>query len=1135
MKFIKNCVRNPPQIVQLVIGESMSSSKTSQFQSALPLAQPTLSGDEATNLRRLADTPELHATLDQLFPSLTALLKNDTHRRRFLQLMGASLGLAGLTGCRWPKEEILPYTDVPEGRIPGVPVQYATAIDIAGSATGLLVTSYDGRPTKIEGNPDHPSSRGKTNVWQQASILDLYDPDRSTHPVERKKGTSTTQSWSECTKFIDDHFALLREAQGGGLAVIAGASSSPSRAQWVKNLVQGLPQTRFFEIESLSRDAQRAGTKLAFGRPLSVAIDLTHAERIVSLDSDFLMHHPQSLTLAGEFAAGRRGDKGKLSRLIIFESNYSVTGSMADDRFPVPRSQIGAIAFALLAEVSQLAGQSKSKIDLPEPGELGELSAVIQKLAVDLWQHRGNSVVLAGDQQPAEVHAIAQYLNALLEASPAIIEYREVADEARPTHAQALDEFEALLDSGKVESLLILDCNLAGGYADERKLTEAIRRVPNSIHLGCYRDETGEACQWHVPQAHYLESWNDARDARGVYSLVQPLIDPLYDGKTICQILAWLATGKLPSAYELTQQSFAQILMEARQAKELTEKVIASAWRKTLHDGLLENSSWPVVEPELQPLADSVLSFAKNLKLKPAAGFELNFVPDYSLLDGRFANNGWLQELPDPITKLTWDNAALLSPHDAAKIGIKKSGDLVRIEVADKVLEIPAIAVAGHARGTVTLALGYGRSSAAGVIADSLGTRLLNLIPLQGSSIEDARVVAAGRHQRLAFSQDNPGMASEIGDQEKLRRVRQELIKIATVEQLQSNPELAKAHIYHAPLWQDWSYDEGHKWGMSVDLSACIGCGGCVVACQAENNVPVVGKDEVAIGRIMHWLRIDRYFDSGDVQGRALEPSSDTYDWSTAALSDASIRVHHQPMTCHHCEAAPCEQVCPVAATVHDQEGLSIMVYSRCIGTRYCNNNCPFRVRRFNWFWNQHGPSHPRSEEPLTPVEKMVHNPNVTVRSRGVMEKCSFCSQRINAAKIQAKNNGQSRLRDGAVVPACAQACPTNAIVFGDLNNADSRVRQTHADKRAYELLPELNLKSRLLYLVKLVNPGFTASPDRWTVGHAQHKPDAHESQDNGKDSHKSDRSQHDEHNSQKLPDKPSQQSGVLDDSQANH
>ncbi len=1020
---------------------------------------------------RPGDTAEVRAMVDQLYPSLTFLMRHEANRRRFLQLMGASLSLAGLSGCRWPKEEILPYADQPDNRTPGVAVQYATTIDIAGAATGLLVTSYDGRPIKIEGNPDHPNSRGKTNAWQQASLLDLYDPDRSSLPHERSGPSLAPRNWEQCAKFVDEHFSLVRKAKGDGLVVIVGASASPSRAEWLAQLQSQLPKSRIFEYETISHDNQREGARIAYGRPLQAVLDLSKAKRIVTLDADLLMHHPQSLTIAAEFADGRRVEHGTLSRLVAFESNFTATGSMADDRYPLPSSQIGLIALSLLREVQQLAGESSAALaNLPS---LGALESVVQDLAADLWQHRGQSLVVAGDQQLAEVHAAVQQLSTLLESTGATLQLCDVADAQRPTHAAALAQWKQLLDEGKVESLLIMDSNPVATVAEAWNLGEAIARVPNSIHLGLYRDETAQCCQWHLPQAHYLESWNDARDPQGYYSLVQPLIDPFYDGKTAAEILSWLVTGQTTSAYELTKRSFSRewATIDGNQSQP-DQATIEAAWKQTLHDGVLAHSKRPVVKPPVLELTGEVVDRLVQTAVGRVEGaFEVNFVRDASLLDGRWANNGWLQELPDPITKLTWDNAALLSKVDAARLGVKTPGDVLRIEANGATLEIPAFPLAGHARGAITLALGYGRSAAAGVVANGVGTDVRSLMPQQGSRIHGARITATGQHLRLALSQDNPAIQSKIGQAEKLRRVREELIKTATVEQYQANPVFAKTHVHHAPLWQEWSYEAGHKWGVSVDLSACIGCGGCVVACQAENNVAVVGKDEVAVGRIMHWLRIDRYVDEGPAVDQPGELATNENDWTSNALFDSSVRLHHQPMTCQQCESAPCEQVCPVAATVHDTEGLSVMVYSRCVGTRYCNNNCPFRVRRFNWFWNHHGPSHPRSREPLTPMEQMAHNPRVTVRSRGVMEKCSFCSQRINVAKIQAKNSGRDRLTDGEVTPACAQACPTQAIVFGDLNDPSSKVRKCHEDPRAYELLPELNLKSRLMYLAKLTNP----------------------------------------------------------------
>ena len=589
-----------------------------------------------------------------------------------------------------------------------------------------------------------------------------------------------------------------------------------------------------------------------------------------------------------------------------------------------------------------------------------------------------------------------------------------------------------------------------------------------------------------MPQSHYLESWGDALAYDGTLSIVQPLIEPLYGGKTATELLAAMTVDPIQDAHGLVRRTFERLFGHGVNREEL--------WRKSLHDGVVVDSAWSTQQPQLTRDDSSRLApwAAAALSVIPAAAtakWELVFAPDYGLYDGRFANNAWLQEWPDPITKLTWDNAALISPADAEKLGIKTYGDMLKIELDDRSLEIPAYILPGHADGSITLPVGYGRGSFAGKVADGAGFDVGRLRTSQTPYVATgAKVTATGRHYELATTQDHHAIDSRVGREETQRRVGT-LIREASLAEYQREPDFAR-HAVHLPvlqsLWKEKEYT-GHKWGMAIDLTACIGCGACVTACQAENNIPVVGKDEVARGREMQWIRVDRYFregtkglrDSG-IKGAASQPLNPSIPQSL----NPSVDIVHQPVPCMHCENAPCEQVCPVAATVHDAEGLNVQVYNRCVGTRYCSNNCPYKVRRFNWFYNHHGPKHPRSikgdvatvpgklkEQPLTEIEMLLNNPNVTVRSRGVMEKCTYCVQRINAVKITAANERWDSIPDGLIVPACAQACPTDAIVFGDLNDPNSRVRKLHEHNRAYAMLAELNVKPRTLYLAKLRNP----------------------------------------------------------------
>jgi molybdopterin-containing oxidoreductase family iron-sulfur binding subunit len=1002
-------------------------------------------------LSDLAETPELRRLFETSFPGLWDRSATGPggvpSRREFLKLMGASLALAGLTGCRWPKETIVPATHQPVDRVPGVPVQYATAIELAGVATGLLVTSYDGRPIKIEGNDQHPFSRGKTSAWMQASILDLYDPDRSTNPVFYARAGREAQRLNRTSEdfaaFAREHFAALRTAGGAGLAVLAEPSSSPTLGDAQARFFQAFPQARWYAHDPLARDNEIAGARLAFGASYRTHLHLDKADVIVSLDNDFLMTHPAAVRYAADFAARRRAADGTMSRLYVFESNLTVTGAAADQRYPVRPSQIPGVLERLCAEVGKRSAEGE--------------------LAQDLLSHRGRCVIVVGPQQPPNVHAMAHALNAALGAVGRTITYTAEDSALYNGPAAPLAGLTQQIESGAVTTLLILGGDPVRTAPPDLDLAARLAQVPTSIHLGVYRSATSGPCAWHLPQAHFLESWSDARAWDGSVSIVQPLIEPLYGGRTAAELLAQVSGDALTKGYDLVRRTFA-----ARFAAGTPD--VEAAWKQALHDGVVAGTAWPQAHPQAHP-ADEQPS------ARPATPYELHFAYDSRILDGRSANNAWLQEMPDPITKLTWGNAALLSPTDAAKIGVKQHGDIVKIELDGRSVEIPAYILPGHVDGAITLPLGYGRSSEAGQVAAGVG---VDVNPLRRSAnpyiAVGAKVTTTGRHHELALAQDPLAIQSRVGDAETQQRVPQ-LVREATLTHYKAHPRFAQEAAEAAaaaPLWQAREYN-GHKWGLAIDLSACIGCGACVVACQAENNVPVVGPDEVRRGRDMHWLRVDRYFREG-TKGRSDE-----------GTRGDDVRVAFQPMMCVHCENAPCEQVCPVAATVHDEEGLNLMVYNRCVGTRYCSNNCPFKVRRFNWFYNHHGPHHPRSlhathgapgslpgqltRADLTDLEKLVNNPNVTVRSRGVMEKCTYCVQRIKTVTIRARNEGWSALPDGLIVPACAQACPTDAIVFGDLNDPHSRVRKLHDHNRAYTLLDELNVKPRTKYLARLRNP----------------------------------------------------------------
>jgi MoCo/4Fe-4S cofactor protein with predicted Tat translocation signal len=987
------------------------------------------------SLDELAGTPEFRRFVDDEFPGLAAELTAPRSRRSFLKVMGASLGMAGLASCRWPKELILPFADRPEGRIPGVPSRYATAMELGGSAIGLVVTSMDGRPIKVEGNPHHPSSLGAAHAFAQASVLELYDPDRSRRVIRRQAGQEIVATWDDLTAFASEHFGSLRRTGGKGLAVLAEASSSPTIARLRERFREVYPQARWHEVEAVSRDLERVGTAQAFGRPYRPLYRLDRADVIVALDEDFLGMHPESLRHAREFAARRRAEGGSMNRLFVAEATLSLTGAAADHRVALKTERIVRIAQQLLSEL-RAAG-----VPGPAPWAViagrsafadGSVEARWARAAArDLAASRGRGLIVAGPRQAPEQHALACALNTALGNAGETVTYVAADDPDRPTHWAAMEELAGSLGRGDVETLLILGGNPAYAAARGARLglVEGLRGVQTSIHLSLYDDETSSLCTWHVPRAHYLESWGDARAWDGTVSIVQPLIEPLYAGRTAAELLA-LALGEPSGAHELTRKTFAGLVPADR---------LEAAWHQALSDGVVAGSAAPTSTPEPR------LEATKEAVSQPegvAGGDEIEviFFPDAKVYDGRFANNPWLQELPDPLTRLTWDNAALMSPATAARLGVDR-GDVVRLAAHDgasgATLEVAVFVLPGQAEDTVALPLGYGRLRG-GRVASGSGFDAY-AIKVAGD-LTRLRVERTGRRYPLATTQDHHAIDA-VGLKERNHRV-PDIVREGTLAEYLAHPTFAKTpgeERTMLPLWKPIEFTGEYQWGMAIDLSACIGCNACAIACQAENNIPVVGKNRVAQGREMHWIRVDRYF-----KGRPEAPE-----------------LVFQPVACQQCENAPCESVCPVAATVHSEEGLNQMVYNRCVGTRYCSNNCPYKVRRFNFFYYW---------KDLPQTEKMQFNPEVTVRSRGVMEKCTYCIQRIEAVKIAAKNDRRP-VRDGEIVPACAQTCPAQAIVFGDLKDEQSRVAGQHREDRAYGVLEELYTRPRTRYLAKLRNP----------------------------------------------------------------
>ena len=1013
------------------------------------------------SLEALSETPEFKQFLHREFPQNASEWLDPVGRRGFLKLMSASLALAGVSACtRQPDEELVPYVRQPEELVPGKPLFYATAMPFAGSGVGLLVESHEGRPTKIEGNPDHPSSRGATDLFAQAAILGLYDPDRST----------TITNLGEIRPF-SAFFATLRAVvtsqqakKGAGLRILTETVASPTLGAQLDEILTRLPEAKWVQWEPVGRHNAREGSRLAFGEYVDGQYALDKADVVLSLDADFMCTGASGLRNARAFASRRRAESGQArNRFYAVESTPTVSGSRADHRLPLRASQLDAFAGAVAAQVG-VAGATAGS--LPEAA-----AAWIAPLVADLQAARGRSVVIAGDSASPAVHALAHAMNAALGNVGQTVVYTQAA-ETRPSNQLAdLRQLVADMNAGTVDFLLIIGGNPVYTAPADLQFAAALEKVAQRAHLGLYEDETAERCQWHVPETHFLEAWSDVRTDDGTVSIVQPLIAPLYAGKSAHEVLVGLGEGGERSGYDVVREYWSKqsglstdvpavAPAPARTPAPSAATAPAAApvagtapaepalpalapisgaqvpalspfdreWRRWLHDGLVQGSAYPAktVTPQAAPATSGAA----------ASGLDVVFRADPSVYDGRFANNAWLQELPKTLTKLTWDNAALIAPGTAARLSLI-SGDMVTLTHEGRTLQVPVWLAPGQALDTVTLHLGYGRTRA-GRTGTGLG---FNVNPLRTSAALDTitgvQLAKTGDSYELASTQDHWSLEGR------------NLIRVATAAQFEADPQFAKKQE-HQPerltLYSASSFKyEGYAWGMAIDQNVCTGCNSCVVACQAENNVPVVGKSQVMNGREMHWLRVDRYY-TGNLD------TPDTY---------------HQPMPCQQCESAPCEVVCPVSATVHSDEGLNDMVYNRCVGTRYCSNNCPYKVRRFNFLLYQ---------DFDTPSLKLMRNPDVTVRSRGVMEKCTYCVQRINHARVAAKLDDR-QIRDGEVVSACQAACPTDAIVFGNINDPDSRVSKLKASTLNYGLLEELNTRPRTTYLAVVRNPNTTLEP----------------------------------------------------------
>ena len=1105
--------------------------------------RPVASESGYSELERFSQAPENAEAVVTEFGAALDGLDDVLSRRRWLQLMGASLALgAASTGCRYQEEKIAPYAFRPHNRTPGEAVKYATMIDFEGVARPLEAVSYDGRPIKLDGNRLHEDSLGASDTFTQARILELYDPERLRAPLTRANETLTESNWQA---FAEAGRKILSGSDLSGVAIIAEPTSSPTLLR-IKSQFEGRGG-KWYAFTSFSDDNAREGSRLAFGQVVRPQYHLDKAKVIVCLDADPLKFDPASIRNSRKFAAGRDAEHGKMSRLYVVECANSITGSSADHRMSLPVGKIASFLGALADEVAKrTAGGSVDK-------SLPYRSRLLAAMAQDLRDNAGAGVVITGESQPAAVHAAVHRLNSELNNIGATIEFTTPLDADRVDALAGIGQLAESIKSGTVKSLIVVGGNPAYGAPAELDFGKLMSSVDNAIHLAVHKNETSLQCDWVYNLAHPLEVWGDGKSHDGSHCLAQPLILPLFGGKSEIEVLASLIGSTDVDGLSLVQETAKSLIADAD---------FTTAWNRAIHDGFVVGSAAKLVATSLAqvefPANDN--DWQKRWKDGP---IDMVFIPSLSVHDGRFANNAWLQELPDFITKLTWENAALVDPKTARKLGLKQDTKYT-FEVDGKTIELPVHIQPGQALGTMAVAIGYGRTAAGRVGGDDQAG-----VTVTGKAVNHLRTTAAwhgvsgvkstsrGAGYRLAATQekwdiDNTGRG-EIQDRMFMNSdgKRSGLIREGSYESysafmahqaehnhdadankhsslpksgflpvvnsrfVPADAEVAKKsgdnhshkdehhaqwpenfHIHHKlfdltpgvrEIYGQENPELKNVWGMSIDLNKCTGCSACVIACQSENNIPVVGKEQVQRHRQMQWMRIDSYF------GNNL--------YNKEAAQDDDKMLVHQPVTCHHCENAPCETVCPVAATTHSSEGLNDMVYNRCIGTRYCGNNCPYKVRRFNYFNYSDAVTflkYPGADK-VSPadraIQNMMMNPEVTIRSRGVMEKCTYCVQRIQNTKIKAKNEHRA-LGANEITTACQDVCPTQAIKFGDLNHAESEVRAAHKNPRAYVMLEELNNRPRTRYLARVRNPhpSLVDWDDRYGSKHAEEKTTANES-----------------------------------------
>ena len=1058
------------------------------------------------SVEEFVDAPEFREFVTREYPAQAEEWDNSLSRRNFVKVMGASLALAGLSGCvMQPPEKIVPYVHADPDLIPGKPLYFATGMTLGGVTTGLLAKSYDGRPIKVEGNPEHPGSKGATDVLAQASLLDMYDPDRSQEVTYR----GTPKTWPNFVTELRGKVNENRVDNGAGIRFLTETITSPTLIDQFKQLSAELPGARWHQYEPINNDNAMAGAKLAFGSPVHTVYKFDKADRVLLLDADIF----------SDFNVGYIKDYSKkrawseenkdINRLYVVESSVSITGSKADHRLTVRPSAMPDVAKAIATALG-VGGAAPTNNDN---------AAWINAMAKDLMAFKGRSVVVPGRGQSPVVHALAHAMNATLGNVGQTVVYTDpLSPNSDKLQIDQLRELVADIDAGKVKILVIIGGNPVYNTPVDLKLNEdRLNKVPLRVHLGEHYDETGELCHWHISAKHYLESWSDGRAYDGTASIKQPLISPLYDSHNAHELVqlffkenydkkdydivkgywqtqnlssvspapapARTAPTATTSPNSTTQNSAGQPPQSPTNAAakataspgNAPEKLAPTAgaapsataaaipvsrnfednWRKVVHDGFIPNSA-----PEPKTVSATTAFLSQPAAPAPANGGDLEIIiqPDPCVYDGRFSNNGWLQELPNPLNKITWENVGLISPKTAARLGVNRSykerelgggdegyafintkggnkfSDLVTVTYQGAQIEkgVPMWITPGQPDDVITVFLGYGRTKA-GRVGTGLGYNAYDVRRSDALYNGTGSIAPTGERAEIASTQIHFNMEGR------------DLLRVWDLEEFNNNEKLGEQEDFYPesmfPYEQHQeTYAKNHKWGMTVDLNSCVGCNACVIACQSENNIAVVGKEQVNRSREMHWMRIDAYYGGDDLSN----PTGPAF----------------QPVLCQQCEQAPCEVVCPVHATVHSAEGLNDMTYNRCVGTRYCSNNCPYKVRRFNFLLFQDWD---------TPQFKLMRNPEVTVRSRGVMEKCTYCTQRIAAARIEAEKDGRA-VRDGEAVTACQSVCPTDAIIFGDMHDKDSKVARTKSDRRNYNLLNELNTQPRTTYLAGLKN-----------------------------------------------------------------